>query len=281
MTVKRPLVKPALDCSANIGNPLHADTTWWRNHRDRSVAQTKKTGRKRPGGKKKPGRSTKWRWIRRAALVLFVLALIPLVLTLFYRLPSVHPVSTLMLKNQLARGGIDRQWVPIEEISPQLVYAVMMSEDAKFCAHSGIDWDALNAVIEDALDGEPTRGASTIPMQTAKNLFLWQNRSFIRKMLEVPLALFIDAVLPKKRIMEIYLNIAEWAPGVYGAEAAARRHFNRSAARLTLNQAALLAVTLPNPHLRNPAAPSRGLRRLAGKTAGRARQAGAYVGCVR
>lgn len=222
-----------------------------------------------------------WRWIRRAVLVLVVLALVPLALALLYRLPSVQPVSTLMLKNHVTTGGIDRRWVPIEQISPQLVYAVMMSEDAKFCSHSGIDWDALNAVIEDALEGEPTRGASTIPMQTAKNLFLWQNRSFLRKIIEVPLALYIDAVLPKKRIMEIYLNIAEWAPGVYGAEAAARHHFNRSAARLSLNQAALLAVTLPNPHLRNPAAPSRGLRQLAGKAAARARQAGAYVGCVR
>lgn len=281
MTVKRSPVKPALDCSAIIGNPLHADTTWCRIRRDDSVAQTKKTARKKTGGRKKAGKPAIWRWIRRLVFILFTIALIPLALTPLYRLPAVHPVSTLMLKNWLAGSGVDRRWVPIDEISPQLVYAVMMSEDAKFCAHSGIDWGAMNAVIEDALEGEPTRGASTIPMQTAKNLFLWQSRSFVRKIIEAPLALYVDAVLPKKRIMEIYLNIAEWAPGVYGAEAAARRHFKRSAARLTLNQAALLAVTLPNPHVRNPAAPSRGLRRLADRVAGRARQAGAYVGCVR
>lgn len=214
-------------------------------------------------------------------LVLFVVALIPLALSLLYRLPSIQPVSTLMLKNLVLGRDVDRRWVSIEKISPQLVYSVMMSEDAKFCAHSGIDWDALNAVIEDALEGEPTRGASTIPMQTAKNLFLWQNRSIMRKMIEAPLALFLDAVLSKNRIMEIYLNIAEWAPGIYGAEAAARHHFNRSAAKLTLGQASLLAVTLPNPHLRNPAKPSRGLRQLSTKVANRAKLAGAYVGCVR
>ncbi len=245
------------------------------------MARTRKTGRKRASRKKKDGKSAARRWIWRVVLTLFVLLMIPVVLIPLYRLPALQPVSTLMLKNQVFRGGIDRRWVAIEDISPQLVYAVMMSEDAKFCSHSGIDWDALNAVIEDALEGEPTRGASTIPMQTAKNLFLWQGRSFVRKMIEAPLALYLDAVLPKRRIMEIYLNIAEWAPGIYGAEAAARHHFKRSASRLTLNQAALLAVTLPNPHLRNPAAPSSDLRRLAAKVAGRARQAGAYVGCVR
>jgi monofunctional biosynthetic peptidoglycan transglycosylase len=118
-------------------------------------------------------------------------------------------------------------------------------------------------------------------MQTVKNLFLWPGRSFLRKGIEVPLALYFDAVIAKPRIMEIYLNIAEWAPGIYGAEAAARHHFGRSAAALSPSEAALLAVTLPNPHARDPAQPSGSLAELAGLIERRAAQAGAYVGCLR
>ena len=244
------------------------------------MARTSKKTRKKKAAKRSVGQRL-WRWLRRLILLLFLIALVPPALTLLYRLPSIQPVSTLMLRDAVVRGGFDRRWVALDEISPQLVYAVMMSEDARFCAHDGIDWEALNKVIEDALEGEKTRGASTIPMQTAKNLFLWQSRSMVRKAIEVPLALFIDLVLSKKRIMEIYLNIVEWGPGIYGAEAAARFHFKRGAARLNLNQAALLAVTLPNPQLRDPAAPSRGLLRLSERVARRAQQSGAYVTCVR
>lgn len=125
-----------------------------------------------------------------------------------------------------------------------------------------------------------TRGASTITMQTVKNLFLWQGRSMIRKGLEVPLAVYFDAILPKKRIMEIYLNIAEWGPGIYGIEAAARHHFGVSAKKLTARQAALLTVALPNPIDRNPAKAGPGLKRVAGVVQRRASRAGAYVGCI-
>ena len=156
-----------------------------------------------------------------------------------------------------------------------------MSEDGKFCSHSGVDWDAINLVIDDALDGEPVRGASTISMQSVKNLYLWSSRSYVRKALEVPLALLVDTVWGKKRLLEIYLNIAEWGPGVFGIEAASRHHFGRSASRLNRRQAALLAVTLPNPIARNPRKPSRGLRRLAKVIERRARASGAYIGCLR
>jgi monofunctional biosynthetic peptidoglycan transglycosylase len=153
---------------------------------------------------------------------LIVLALLPYVLILVYRLDFVRPVSTLMLWDLVTRGGYERQWVEFEDISPVLVQSVMMSEDGQFCSHRGVDWVQMNSVLKDALEGESTRGASTIPMQTVKNLFLWNGRSFLRKGLELPLAMAADFAWSKKRLMEIYLNIAEWGPGIYGVEAAAR-----------------------------------------------------------
>ncbi|MEP7452374.1 monofunctional biosynthetic peptidoglycan transglycosylase [Phyllobacterium sp. SB3] len=218
--------------------------------------------------------------MRYLVLTGIILIMLPLILLCLYRLPFVHPISTLMVKDLVTFSGYDRQWVSIDDISPTLVNSVMMSEDAKFCSHSGVDWDALNSVVSDTIDGEQTRGASTIPMQTAKNLFLWNSRSFIRKGLEVPLAVMTDLILPKRRLMEVYLNIAEWGPGIYGIEAAAQHHFKTSAAKLSARQAAYLAVTLPNPIMRNPAKPGRGLQMLARVNERRARAAGAYVGCV-
>jgi monofunctional biosynthetic peptidoglycan transglycosylase len=156
----------------------------------------------------------------------------------------------------------------------------MMSEDGQFCSHYGIDLGELNAVLGDAMAGEAVRGASTIPMQTVKNLYLWNGRSIIRKAIELPLAVYFDLVVSKKRIMEIYLNIAEWGPGIYGIEAAARRHFGIPASKLGRRQAALLAVTLPNPAVRDPAAPSRGMRRLASIVERRAARAGGYDDCL-
>ena len=214
-------------------------------------------------------------------LIAVAVALVPVALTLLYLLPFVHPPSTLMMRDAVTLRGYDRQWVDLEDIAPVLVASVIMSEDGQFCSHRGIDWGALNEVLDGALAGESTRGASTIPMQTVKNLYLWQGRSFLRKVMEAPLALGFDAVTPKKRIMEIYLNIVEWAPGVYGAQAAAQHHFGVDAKDLTRRQAALLAVTLPNPHERDPAKPSRGLTRLAGLIEKRAQQAGSHIRCVR
>lgn len=230
----------------------------------------------RPRRKRRSG----WRWVGRVALALGVLAVLPLVLTLLYRLPAVPAPSTLMIRDAVTLQGYDRRWVPIDQMGTAIVHSVMMSEDGQFCAHRGVDWPALNAVIEDAMSGERTRGASTITMQTAKNLYLWHGRSMIRKGIEVPLSLYLDAVLPKRRIMEIYLNIAEWGPNIYGVEAAAQHHFGRSARELSSRQAALLAVTLPNPLNRDPANPGQGLSRLAGTIEARANQAGAYVGCL-
>lgn len=220
------------------------------------------------------------RWLRRGVLAVIVLALIPIALTVLYLPPFVRPVSTLMLADLATFQGYDRRWVSIDDVAPVLAYSVIMSEDGQFCRHYGVDLGELRVVIDDAMAGEPTRGASTITMQTVKNLYLWNSRSMVRKVLELPLAVYFDLVLSKRRIMEIYLNIAEWGPGLYGIEAGAQHHFGVSAKRLTARQAALLAVTLPNPILRDPAKPSAGLRRLAATIQRRAAKSADYVRCL-
>jgi monofunctional biosynthetic peptidoglycan transglycosylase len=195
--------------------------------------------------------------------------------------PFVHPISTLMIKDLVTFQGYDRRWVPLEDIAPVVAHSVIMSEDGQFCSHRGVDLAELKLVIDDAIAGEQPRGASTITMQTVKNLYLW-SRPFgtLRKVVELPLAVYMDLVMPKRRIMEIYLNIAEWGPSIFGIEAAAQHHFGRSAKDLTASQAALLAVTLPNPKVRNPAKPSAAMRGLARTVAARARVAGDYIKCL-
>ncbi len=214
-------------------------------------------------------------------VALVAVAMVPAVLGLLYRVEIIRPVSTLMLGRWLLLQPVERQWVEIEDVAPIALQSIIMSEDGQFCSHRGVDLRELNAVIDDAMEGEKTRGASTITMQLAKNLFLWNGRSFLRKAAEIPLAVYLDVVLPKKRIMEIYVNIAEWDTGVFGIEAAAQHHFGRSADKLSARQAALLAVTLPAPGVRDPAKPGKGLQRLAGIIERRAARSGGYTGCVK
>lgn len=242
--------------------------------------------RARPKLKKndsKPDRWKAWSWWlgKRLAIVVIILCLIPIVLSLIYKPSFVHPISSLMISKWFAGENVTRKWVPLEKISPHLWRSVMSSEDGQFCRHNGVDWTQIGIVIDDAIDGDKIRGASTITMQSVKNMFLWSSRSYIRKVLEVPLALIVDFIWGKRRTMEIYLNVAEWGPGIYGIEAASRHHFKRSAARLSRKQAALLAVTLPNPKLRNPRRPNRAMRRLARLVQKRARASGAYIKCLR
>ncbi len=220
-------------------------------------------------------------WARRLAAGIVALLALPLVLTLVYLPPAVHPLSTLMMKDLVTLSGFEREWTPLDRIGPRLVNSVLMSEDGQFCSHHGIDLGEFRAVFEDFLAGEATRGGSTISMQTAKNLYLWHGRSYVRKALELPYAIYLDLVMPKRRIMEIYLNIAEWGPGIYGAEAAARHHFGKSTRELTARQAALLAVTLPNPLARTPGKPSNALNRLAATIERRAGHAGGYNACLK
>jgi monofunctional biosynthetic peptidoglycan transglycosylase len=213
------------------------------------------------------------RIVRNLLLIAVLLLLLPYLLAPFYR--AGHPVSTLMAWRRLTGAPVSRQWIDFRAISPSLPRSVVAAEDAKFCSHHGIDWDALRDVMEDAEEGEVTRGGSTITQQVAKNLFLWPGRSVVRKALEFPLALWIDLVLPKQRILEIYLNIAELGPsGQFGAEAGANYAFGRPATSLSPREAALLAAILPNPVRRSARNPGPGVRRLAGTYMARARAAG-------
>jgi len=159
---------------------------------------------------------------------------------------------------------VERSFVPIERMAPALPITVIASEDGRFCSHRGIDWREIRERLEDVDDIGAARGVSTITQQIAKNLFLWPGRSFLRKALELPLALWIDVVLPKSRVLEIYLNIAEWGPsGQFGAEAGSRYAFNKSARSLTPREAALLAAVLPNPRRRSAKQPGPAVRGLA------------------
>ena len=205
-----------------------------------------------------------------------VIAAIPLLLVPVYAI--LPPISTLMIADVALLRGVERDWTRLDDISPNLQQAVVMAEDGKFCSHWGVDWDSLFEVISDE-DG-PSRGASTISMQTVKNLFLWNGRSYLRKALEIPLALYADFVWSKRRMLEIYLNIAEWGPGLYGAEAAARTYFGKPAKALTRREAALLVSALPNPIARNPARPTGAQSRYARIVERRAAQAGGYVDCL-
>src|SRR5499427_10630678 len=192
-----------------------------------------------------------------------VLVMLPYVLTPLYRV--VDPVSTPMLWRWVTRARVERVVTPIDRVAPILSRSVIAAEDARFCSHHGIDFDELRRVLKDETDGvRRRRGGSSITQQLAKNLFLWPGRSYVRKVLELPLALWIDFVIPKRRQLEIYLNIAEWGPtGEFGAEAGARRAFGKAAAAVSASDAALLAGVLPNPIRRDARRPSPALRRLA------------------
>ncbi len=195
-------------------------------------------------------------------VILLVILLLPYLVAPLYR--TGHPVSTMMAWRWLKGAPMLRHWIDFPAISPPLPRSVVVAEDAHFCKHHGIDLGALREALEDAQEGERLRGASTITQQVAKNLFLWPIPDLIRKVLEFPLAIWIDFVLPKQRILEIYLNIAELGPsGQFGAEAGSAYAFGHSAASLSPREAALLAAILPNPVKRSARNPGPGVRRLA------------------
>jgi monofunctional biosynthetic peptidoglycan transglycosylase len=234
----------------------------------------------RPPVKKRSGLPRLPKALRALLILLLILLLLPYALTPFYA--AIDPVSTAMLWRKLTGARVERIAVPLARISPALSLAVIIAEDGRFCSHHGVDLAEIREAIEDADNLEDMRGGSTITQQVAKNLFLWPGRSFVRKALEFPLALWIDLVLSKRRILEIYLNIAEWGPsGEFGAEAGSRYAFGKSAHDLSRYQAALLAAALPNPVTRNARAPGPGLRRLAGLYEGRASRAPGAAGCVK
>jgi monofunctional biosynthetic peptidoglycan transglycosylase len=220
------------------------------------------------------------RLLRAVVILALAVLLLPYLLTPLYY--YVNPVSTLMLWRWITGARVAHAYVPIERMAPALPLAVIVAEDGRFCSHRGVDWREIKELIEEADDLNALRGGSTITQQTAKNLFLWPGRSFVRKGLELPLALWIDFVLPKRRVLELYLNIVEWGPnGEFGAEAATRRIYGKSASSLTASQAALLAAVLPNPARRNARQPPPGLRRLANIYASRAAKSPDLDACVR
>ena len=180
------------------------------------------------------------------------------------------PLSALMVQQRLSGQEITQDWVALGDVSPSVIRAVVLSEDGRFCSHGGIDFDAMQDAIERAADGAP-RGASTISMQVTKNLFLWPSKSYVRKAIEIPLTYVIETLWPKRRILEVYLNIAEWGPGIFGVEAASQFHFGKPAARLNEREAARLAVALPNPYIRDAGDPGPRTLRLASDIQGRMR----------
>jgi monofunctional glycosyltransferase len=220
------------------------------------------------------------RLLRRVAIAVGILLLLPYAIAPFYRF--INPVSTLMAARWLTGARVERRVVPIAAMAPVLPLTVLVAEDGRFCRHHGVDFAEIREAIEDADEFRELRGGSTITQQVAKNLFLWPGRSVLRKILEFPLALWIDLVLPKRRVLEIYLNIAEWGPnGQFGAEAGARFAFGKPARALSAPEAALMAAVLPNPHRRSARVPSGPVRTLAGIYQRRAARAPVIAACVR
>lgn len=192
------------------------------------------------------------------------------------------PGGLYMLAERQRLGGIEHAWAGLDEISPWLVRSVVAAEDARFCDHGGFDFPAIAAAMRANRAGGPVHGASTLTQQVAKNVFLWHGRSWLRKGLEAGFTVLIEALWSKARIVEVYLNTAEFGTGLFGATAAARGHFGVPAGRLTADQAARLAVVLPNPASRDPKALGPRLSRRAGAVAAGARllAASGRDGCV-
>lgn len=224
--------------------------------------QVKKSGKTKK--KEEPGVLRRaWLWLRRWVLrgvLAFVLFWILAVLAY----SVINPPTTYYMVSEGRRlGGVDRQWVPIENVAPVMARSVVAAEDANFCVHWGFDMEAIRAALEEG--GQ--RGASTISQQVVKNVYLWHGRSWTRKAMEALLTPAVEAVWPKRRIIEVYLNVAEFDEGVFGVEAAARHYFGVGPEALSTVQAARLAALLPSPKTRSASNPSNYVRRRAAQIA--------------
>ena len=202
------------------------------------------------------------RIVLKVFVAMFVLSI---ALTAVYRWVN-PPITLLMISRALNGADINKKWVPLDEISPNLVRASIASEDNNYLGHRGFDLGAIYDAIDERNSGKRQRGASTISQQTAKNVFLWSGKSWIRKGLEVYFTFLIEHIWGKERIMEVYLNVIEMGNGVYGAEAAAQHYFGRSSSKLTQRQAALIVAAYPNPRQRDPAHPTAYLNKRASQT---------------
>jgi monofunctional biosynthetic peptidoglycan transglycosylase len=196
------------------------------------------------------------RLLYRAAIIF---ALISVGMVLIYRFvpPPGTPLMLLRKLDSRYSGRVIKRWVPLRRISPNVMRAVIASEDGRFCSHFGFDFKQIQQAIEDYEEGGDLRGASTITQQTAKNLFLWPGSDFVRKGFEAWFTVLLEVFWPKNRILEVYLNVVEWGNGIYGIEAAARHYYGRSARTLSAVQASRLAAVLPNPRIYSPVSPSR------------------------
>jgi monofunctional glycosyltransferase len=219
-------------------------------------------------------------WVRRALWTLVVLVALPHLLLLLYRLLP-PPVTPLMVMRLTEGAGLSKDWVSLDAIAPSLAEAVIAAEDNRFCVHRGVDWTEMQAAVGEYRESDRVRGASTITMQTVKNLVLWPGRDVIRKGIEIYLAHYVELLWPKRRILEVYLNVAEWGPGLYGAEAAAQRYFGKAAARLSATESALLAATLPNPRRWRPDRPTEYISGRAASIRRRTEQLGPLLDCAR
>jgi monofunctional biosynthetic peptidoglycan transglycosylase len=215
---------------------------------DRSPRQNvaPRLARRRPRGR---------RLLRFALRVVVIALVLPVPFVIAYRFAP-PPITPLMVIRSASGASLEKHWLPLERIAPTLPRAVIASEDEKFCAHHGFDWTALKNAYRDWRAGREPKGASTITMQVAKNLFLWPGRSVIRKGVEAYLTVLLELLWDKRRIMEVYLNVIEWGDGIYGADAAAHRYFRKPASALTPEEAALMAAVLPNPREWSAARPT-------------------------
>lgn len=219
-------------------------------------------------------------FLKRLVIWLLILMIVlPLLLTLVYRFMPV-PITPLMVVRLVEGESLNKHWQPADRIADSLKASVIASEDNKFCQHNGFDWDAFADVASEFKNQGKLRGGSTISMQTAKNLYLWPSRSYVRKGLEAVYTPMLELMLPKDRIMTLYLNIAEFGPGIYGAEAAAQAYFNTSAAALSPYQSALLAAVLPNPRQYHAGRPSAYIQGRAATIRLRVKQLGPLLNCV-
>jgi monofunctional biosynthetic peptidoglycan transglycosylase len=196
---------------------------------------------------------------------------LPLGLVLVYWVVP-PPITPLMVIRLIQGEGLEKQWVPLGSIDPDLMRAVIAAEDAKFCIHHGFDWDAIDNAYAHYQDGGRLLGASTISMQTAKNVFLWPGRNFLRKGIEAAFTVLIERIWGKRRILEVYLNVVEWGPGLYGAQTAAHHYFGKPASALSPREAAALAAVLPNPRRWSPTKPRGHLPARIGMIQARMRQ---------
>lgn len=260
-------------------SPLHAEGRPSILSGGEARARSKDGGRKRKPKREKERRRDRGRGFGLVKWTLIVLLAGPALVILAYSVVP-PPVTPLMLIRLLEGENIDYRWTPLERMSPHLARAAIASEDNLFCEHWGFDFEEFREIFQDWREGERPRGASTITMQTAKNILLWPHRHLVRKAVEAWLTPQIELLWSKRRIMEVYLNVAEMGPGIYGAEAAAWHYFQKPAAALRARDAALLVALLPSPRRSSPAQPSDYLNQRAAVIQRRVDQLGPMTACV-